>query len=93
MKLIVKFAVCLLILALSIYVYIDSSNHLISIRLKIPEIEKKLMEVKAENMRLQYEIDQFESPSHLMELARKPEFGYLKMPYLPEIIQLESHER
>ena len=43
-----------------------------------------------ENQRLKYEIEQFESPIHLMELARKPEFSHLKYPTLNEIVILEE---
>ena len=41
-------------------------------------------------MRLQYEIDLFESPQHLMELARRSEFSHLKHPTAREIVQLQE---
>lgn len=59
-------------------------------RFAIPEAEKKLREIQAENNRLQYDIDQFESPLHLMELARKPEFSHLKAPYLQDIVEFSG---
>lgn len=92
MKLMIKLSISLLTLAISIYFYIDSLNQIISLRLKIPETEKQLAELKAENTHLQYEIDQFESPMHLMELAKKPEFSHLKSANLHEIIQYETDE-
>lgn len=90
MSLLIRLALCILTVAFSIYLYIDRVNEVTEIRLAIPQVQKQLQEIVEKNNRLQYEIDQFESPLHLMEIARKPEWGHLKMPYLPDVIQVEK---
>lgn len=92
-KSIVKFLSFLLGAGGAVYLYINALNTVIELRLAIPEAEKQLREVLAENDRLQYEVDRFESPLHLMELARKPEFSHLKAPYLPDIILVPPQEK
>lgn len=88
-----KLILCILAAVFSIYLYIDALNEVTETRLAIPQVQKELQEIVEKNNRLQYEIDQFESPLHLMEIARKPEWGHLKMPYLQDVIQIEKeHE-
>lgn len=87
-----KGALCLISVALAVYLYIDALNGVIELRLQIPQVQKAYKEVAAENQRLQYEIDRFESPLHLMELSRKPEFSHLKSPYLKDVIVIESEK-
>ncbi len=91
---IAKLGFCLLAVAFSIYLYIHGHNHLIEMQLAIPPLQKKIREVVAENGRLQFEIDRFESPAHLMQLADKPEYSHLKPVFLPDIIivSLDPHE-
>ena len=85
---------CGLGLALAVYLCIRSQNQVMILRLAIPQIQKELKAIANENERMQYEIDQFESPLHLMELVRKPEFSHLKSPYLQDIIIVpyEKHD-
>ena len=73
-----------------LYLYIDKQNRLTELRRRIPELEKEVRYLQDENIRLKYEIDQFESPVHLMELAEKPEFGHLKYPTLDKVIILQK---
>jgi hypothetical protein len=54
--------------------YIDKQNQLTELRLMIPTLAKEAKE----------------SPIHLMELARKPEFSHLRWPYLNEVITLQQ---
>lgn len=77
---------CGLSLALAVYLYIDARNQVMGLRLAIPHLQKELKTIQEDNERMQYEIDRFESPLHLMELARKPEFSHLKSPYLRDVI-------
>lgn len=81
----IQIFICIFIVGLALYAYIDKQNELTELQLAIPALEKELKEIHEENIRLQYEINQFESPIHLMELARKPEFGHLKYPYLNSV--------
>jgi hypothetical protein len=79
---------CILVASFTLYFYIDKQNDLTELRLAVPELAKEVKLIQEENIRLQYEIDHFESPIHLMELARKAEFGHLKYPHIDKIIIL-----
>lgn len=92
MKSLLKIFICFLAASLCIYVYMNKLNKMTEIRLKIPPLKRELKEIKEENMRLQYEIERFESPLHLMELSRKNEFSHLKYPYANEVILIEDDE-
>lgn len=83
-----KVALCILTAALALYIYMDRKNDVIELRLMIPTLAKEVKLLQEENVRLGYELDQFESPIHLMELARKPEMGHLRYPFNDEMIFL-----
>ena len=78
------------IAATSFFLFMWCTNALTELRREIPKIEKELRKTELENARLQYEVDQFESPAHLLELARKPEFGHLKFPNLDDVMEVEE---
>lgn len=82
--------ICIFVAGLTLYFYIERQNELTELRLTIPALAKEVKQIQEENTRLRYEIEQFESPIHLMELARKPEFSYLKYPNLEEQIILNK---
>ena len=86
--LLIRLLICIFAAGIALFASIEKHNELTSLRLQIPTVAKELKKIHEENIRLQYEIDQFESPIHLMELARKPEFGHLKHPYLKDIVIL-----
>lgn len=88
MLLLVRISTCIMGVGILLYSYIDRQNELTELRLKIPQMAKEVKGIQEENIRLQYEIDRFESPIHLMELSRKPEFGHLKYPSFNSIIIL-----
>lgn len=81
-----RLLICIVIFSTMLYAYVESRNHLTEIRLRIPVLEKELRALQEENIRLQYEIERFESPIHLMELSRMPEFGHLRHPRQDEIV-------
>lgn len=83
---IIRLFICILAAAITVYAYIVKQNDVTELRLAIPAVAKELRQINDENIRLQYEIDQFESPIHLMELSRKPEFSHLKYPYVKDIV-------
>ncbi len=84
--------VCIFAVGITLYATIDKNNDLTAIQLAIPELEKEVKTLHLENERLQYEIEQFESPIHLMELLRKPEFSHLKYPYVRDVIHLPKEQ-
>ena len=88
MELFIRLLICISFAGLALYKYIDKLNELTELRLTLPVLAREVKEMHEKNLELKYAIDTFESPLHLIELARKPEFGHLKYPSLNEIIQL-----
>ena len=82
----IRILTCIFVLGFCLYSYIDKQNELTKLRMHIPGLVKEIKSIQEENMRLQYEIDQFENPQHLMELARLAEFSHLKHPLVKEIL-------
>lgn len=89
-KLFIRILVSISVIAFTLYARIHSINGLTSLRIAIPKMEKEVKDFQKKNERLRYEIDRFESPIHLIELANKPEFGHLKHPRLDEIIVISE---
>ena len=83
-----KLFICLIILGLTLYAFIVKGNQVTEMRLAVPALAKKVRMLQEENSRLEYEIEQFENPIHLMELKMKPELSHLKFPYIEELITL-----
>lgn len=83
---------CIVLLSSVAYIHIEKQNEVTELRLLIPQKQKELKEMLAENERLTYEIETFLSPVHLMELSQKPEFTHLKYPMTIEVIQIEVEE-
>lgn len=88
MGLFIRLLICISISGFVLYKYIDKLNDLTELRLSLPVLTREVKAIREKNLEFQYAIDTFESPLHLMELARKPEFGHLKYPSLNEIVQL-----
>lgn len=88
-KLALRLFLTIMILGVFLYAYISKQNTITALRLLIPQVAFEIEELAQENSRLQFEIDQFENPVHLMELSRKPEFGHLKHPLINDIIELK----
>jgi len=81
---------CIFGLGVCLYSYVDKQNEVTRLRLEIPLIAKQIKDIREENTRLQYEIDQFENPQHLMELARNHEYSHLKHPFARDIVTVQE---
>lgn len=79
---------CIFLVGFFLYSYILKQNELTQVRLNIPLIKRELKKITEENRKLDYEIDRFESPIHLMELAKRAEHSHLIHPYVKDIIIL-----
>ncbi len=88
MGLFIRLLICIFFVGLTLYKYIDKLNDLTEVRLSIPLLAKEVKEIQEKNLELSYAIECFESPVHLMELARQPEFGHLKYPSIENVIVL-----
>lgn len=87
-----RLMICVLGIAYFQYRYLEKQNQVTKLRLEIPKISAAVKKFKEENSRLQFEIDQFENPAHLMEIARSAEFSHLKHPFLSDILTVKETE-
>lgn len=87
--LLIRLFVCVAALCLFLYLYINQQNAITRLRKQIPALSHEVQQIKQEVVRIQFEVDQFESPLHLMELARQPEYSHLKHPCIDEIITIK----
>lgn len=93
MGFLVRLFCCIFILGMSLLAYVSKHNVLTERRMRVPILAKELQAIDEENVRLRFAIEKFESPLHLMELARKPEFSHLKHPLISEIIIVDNQEK
>ena len=77
--------ICIFVFSLCLYLYIHQQNKLTELRLLIPAQQKEITRISQENTLLSYKLEKFENPTHLLQLAEKPEFSYLKQPSIEEI--------
>jgi hypothetical protein len=89
---VLRILICIMAAGLTLFGYIEKQNELTELRLAIPSLAKEVKSIQEENIRLTYEIEHFESPIHLIELMRKPEFSHLKYPYLTDEVFLPQSE-
>ncbi len=85
-----RLLIAIVAVGVAVYGYIHKQNALTEVRLSIPTLQRSLKKIQDENVRLQYEVERFESPLHLMELARKPEFAHLRYPSSKEVVVLKN---
>ena len=86
----IRILVCIGVFGVFLYSYVDKQNAVTRRRLEIPVLAKEIKDLKEVNTRLQFEIDLFESPEHLMELARHSEYSGLKQPMLKDILSMKE---
>jgi hypothetical protein len=84
----IRILICIGVFGIFLYSYIDKQNAVTQRRLTIPVLAKEIKDLKEANTRFQYEIDLFESPEHLMQLASHSEYSHLKQPMLKEILRM-----
>lgn len=85
-NLLLRLGFCIAVFGLCLYSYLEMQNDLTQLKIQLPETEREIFLIREENKRLSYEIDRFQSPSNLIELAHRPEFSHLKHPLLKEIL-------
>ncbi len=85
-----RITLCTTVVLALLLIYLDKQNELTKLKIMVPKAERELVLLKEENRRIKYEIEQFESPSHLMELARLPEFAHLRHPLVKDVLKVEE---
>ncbi len=88
--LVAKVVICAVSFCSALYAYLQKQNDLTLLRIELPTLTDEVRLLQEENMRLALEIDQFENPKHLMQLAERPEFSHLKYPMVDEIIVMNE---
>jgi hypothetical protein len=81
-----RLGLCVLVFGGCLFSYVETQNEVAKWKIKLPDLEKNIALLREETRLLRFEVDQFESPTHLIELAHRPEFGHLKHPLLREIL-------
>lgn len=88
--LLIRVSFVIIFFAFSFYFYIDKQNRVTELKIEIPKRFAELTHLKEEVKELQYSLEQFQSPSRLMEFASLKEFSHLKYPFLKDILNVEE---
>jgi hypothetical protein len=83
---IIRASVCTAVLGWCVFSYLETQTSLTDAKIQLPKLEKEIASIREEAQRIQYEIDQFQAPNHLIEMAHRPEYSHLKHPLLKEIL-------
>ena len=85
-----KLVFCVFVFSIYLFNYMDRVSDLTKLKLKLPKVKREVYLILEENKRLKIEIERFENPSHLMELARSPEFAHLKHPLIKDVLKVKE---
>jgi hypothetical protein len=72
-----------------LFFMIAQQNEITQLRLSIPKLTAKWVELEAENAELMYQISKFEDPAHLLKLLHQPEYAHLRFPAQHEVSALQ----
>ncbi len=86
----VKLTICVALGGGCLYAHLHQINRLTHLKMAFPALEGEVRELQETTHRLAYQIEQFENPVHLIDLARRPEFGHLHHPLLQEILTVSE---
>lgn len=78
--------ICIFILSVFLYRTLHEHNQLTELRFSVPRLAKEIKVIREENKRLFYQMEHFESPENLLQLAAQERYSYLKQPLLKEIL-------
>ena len=89
MFLIGRIFLCLACVGVALHAYIDRNNSIVEVRREIPRLSQDVKAVEESNRTLEYQVERFESPLHLMELSHKPEYSHLRYPSHDQVIVVD----
>ena len=81
---------CVFFFSILTYFYLDSQNQLIQRKFKLEPLISNVQKLKEQNRHLYYEIQSFESPSNLMELAKNDSYRHLTYPKANLVAKLKD---
>ena len=74
----------------AIYSYLREQNKCTELKMRLPKIVKEIEAINQERAQLQYQIVCFESPDHLLGLAKDPAYAYLKFPFMQDVLTVKE---
>jgi len=74
----------------ALYSYLSEHNKCIELKMRLPKIAKEIEKINQENAGLQYQIVCFESPDHLLQMAKNPHYAHLSFPYLQDVLTVKE---
>ena len=83
-----KLGFLIVVLSFCLHFYVEKQNQLTKVKIQIPKLVKEIQLLKEESRQFLFQIDRFENPYHLMEMARMPQYSHLKHPFLENILTL-----
>ncbi|MCP5491478.1 MAG: hypothetical protein H7A40_00350 [Chlamydiales bacterium] len=85
--------VCVAALGGMLYSYLDTQNALALCRMRLPALVKEVAVISEENTRLSYDIERFEDPKNLMQLAKQKTYRHLKQPSQDLVMSIELSDQ
>ncbi|MDN3507686.1 MAG: hypothetical protein P0S94_02060 [Simkaniaceae bacterium] len=86
----IRFFICLVTVAMTLFAYLEKQNTITTLAMQIPEKERALKNMQEEITHLRYQIEQFESPEHLLSLVRTNAYSHLKHASTDEVAALDE---
>jgi hypothetical protein len=81
---------CLSVFGFSIYSYLNKQNTCTELKMHLPKLTKEIEAIREVNANLQYQIECFENPQHLLSMAGSPEYAHLKFPFTEEVLKVKE---
>ena len=81
---------CLAFFSFSVYSYLDKQNTCTELKMRLPKLTKEIEAINEVNANLQYQIECFENPQHLLSMAGRPEYQHLKFPFTEEVLTVKE---
>ena len=86
----VQISLCLMTLGACLFSYLEKQNEITELRIYVPKLVKEIRGLQEQNIQLNYQIQAFESPEHLMQLASDVKFSHLRYPLNKEVLVLQE---
>lgn len=87
---VIQVSLGLVTLGACLFSYLEKQNELTELRIYVPKLVKEIKLIQEANVQLKYQIQTFESPQHLMQLAADSKFSHLKYPLSKEVLVLQE---
>lgn len=86
----IRLVLCITFLGGCLYSYLNLQNSITQLRINIPQLASEVRRIEEENTHFQYEIEKFESPANLLEIAKKNSFSHLRFPVDSAVVTLKQ---